>query len=312
MNKHTLYVLSLFDGFSGGQQALNRMGITDYQYYASEIDEAAIKVTQYRYHNTVQVGDVTKLKGSDFIHVNLILAGFPCQSISIAGKMKGITTVDGTIIDTLEKYLELKAQGVAMNPSALFWEFVRLYEEIKFFNPDVKFLLENVANKQWEELISHALGFQAYTINSSGLSAQNRKRNYWTNMVQSTWYLYDKNTYLSDVIPGAVAGAGIRGVARENWTYDPVHPKRKKHKGKLTIRKDHKSNCITTKPGNTGKYLTTDGEILNLTPEHCELLQTVTPGFTDVPGVTKAQRYHMIGNGWTIDVIINFLQKLEY
>ena len=310
MNKKTLYILSLFDGFSCIQQSLDRLGITDYVCYASEIDETPIKVTQFRYPKTIQVGDVTKLRGEDFKHVNLILAGFPCQNISVSGKLKGITTVDGLIIDSLELYLKLKAEGVEMNPSALFWEFVRLYEEIKVFNPDVKFLVENVTNKYWEQLISLTLGVKPYTINSSIRSAQNRKRNYWTNIVQTTWFLFDKRIYLGDVILGAVTGAGIRGVAQKHWKYNPLNPKDKKHRGKLTIRKDYKSNCITTNPNATGKYLTTDGEILNLTPEHCELLQTVTPGFTDVPGVTKAQRYHMIGNGWTIDIIVEFLQKL--
>ena len=309
MNK-PLVVLSLFDGFSGGQQALVRLGVTDYVHYASEIDEAAIKVTQFRYPKTIQVGDVTKLKGSDFKNVNLILSGSPCQSISIGGKMKGITAVDGTVIDTFEKYLELKDKGVEMNPSALFWEFVRLYEEIKVFNPYVKFLLENVSNKQWEDKISNVLSRQPYLINSSIVSAQNRKRNYWTNIVQSTWFLFDRHIHLGDVIPGAITGAGIRGVAQKNWSYDPSNPKNKKHRGKLTIRKDYKSNCITTNSGGNSKYLTQDGEILNLTPEQCEILQTVEPGFTDVPGVTKTQRYHMIGNGWTIEVIVNLLSKL--
>ena len=93
-------VLSLFDGMSCGQIALNRLNIHYDNYYASEIDKNAIKVTQHNYPNTIQVGDVTKLKGGDFPQIDLLIGGSPCQSFSFAGKRKGMTTKDN--IEILE------------------------------------------------------------------------------------------------------------------------------------------------------------------------------------------------------------------
>jgi len=77
---------------SCGQIALNRAGITYDNYYASEIDKHAIKVTQHNYPNTIQLGDITQINGSDLPPITLMFGGSPCQNLSFAGKMKGMST----------------------------------------------------------------------------------------------------------------------------------------------------------------------------------------------------------------------------
>lgn len=173
-------VLSLFDGCSGGQQALERANIKVSQYFASEIDKYAIKVTMANYPNTIQLGSVVNVKGSDLPKINMLIGGSPCQSFSFAGKRKGMSTKCNQEILTLEQYLELKEQGFEFEgQSYLFWEYVRLLNEVK----PKYFLLENVMmEERWEKIISKTLGVHPVEINSSLLSAQNRKRLYWTNI----------------------------------------------------------------------------------------------------------------------------------
>ena len=170
-------VLSLFDGMSCGQIALDQLGIPVKKYYASEIDKYAIKVTQNNYPNTIQVGDVCNLKAEDYKDVDLIQAGSPCQGFSFAGKQLAFDDPR----------------------SALFFEFIRLLKEIK----PKYFLLENVRmKKEFLEVITDQLSqcyapedvdnqflnvlgevrFEPIFINSSLLSAQSRQRYYWTNI----------------------------------------------------------------------------------------------------------------------------------
>lgn len=101
-------VLSLFDGMSCGQIALNRVGVEYDKYFASEIEKNSIKVTQHNFPNTIQMGDVSKIKASDLPQIDLIMGGSPCQSFSFAGKMKGMSTKDQRDILSLDSYLELK------------------------------------------------------------------------------------------------------------------------------------------------------------------------------------------------------------
>lgn len=173
-------VLSLFDGMSCGQQALERANIKVSQYFASEIDKYAIKVTMANYPNTIQLGSVVNVKGSDLPKIDILIGGSPCQSFSFAGKRKGMATKCNQEILTLEQYLELKEQGFEFEgQSYLFWEYVRLLNEVK----PKYFLLENVMmEERWEKIISKTLGVHPVEINSSLLSAQNRKRLYWTNI----------------------------------------------------------------------------------------------------------------------------------
>lgn len=178
-------MLSLFDGISGTQQALKNLGI-ECDYFASEIDPYAIKVTQKNFPNTVQLGDVknvqvckyqdngyiscdeylAKIKLSErfpIIHkMDLLCGGSPCQDLSIAKKDR---------------------KGLDGERSGLFFEYVRILNEVK---PKF-FILENVASMSKEakqEITSHLYGIEPVMINSALLTAQNRKRIYWVGKLQ--------------------------------------------------------------------------------------------------------------------------------
>lgn len=193
----SINVLSLFDGCSGGRQALERTGIKVNQYYASEIDKYAIKVTQANYPNTIQLGSVVDVDVSKLPKIDLLLGGSPCQSFSFAGKRKGMSTKCETEILTLNQYLELKKEGFEFEgQSYLFWEYMRILTEIRQVNPDVKFLLENVEmGEKWEKVLSKAIGVNGVHINSALVSAQNRKRIYWCNFGIKSVDLFNEVSY---------------------------------------------------------------------------------------------------------------------
>lgn len=177
-------VLSLFDGMSCGQQALERIGVKVNQYYASEIDKHAIQVTQANYPNTIQLGSVVDVDATKLPAIQLLQGGSPCQSFSFAGKRKGMATKCEVEILTLEHYLKLKKEGYEFEgQSYLFWEYMRVLTEVRVKNPNVFFLLENVEmGEKWERVLSRAIGVNGIHINSALVSAQNRKRIYWTNI----------------------------------------------------------------------------------------------------------------------------------
>jgi DNA-cytosine methyltransferase len=159
-------VLSLFDGMSCGRIALDQLGIPVETYYASEIDKYAIQVSQANYPDTIQVGDICDLDPKDYMDVDLMLAGSPCQGFSFAGKQLAFDDPR----------------------SALFFEFIRLLKAIK----PKYFLLENVRmKKEFLQVISQQVsecypeipfGIEPIFINSSLVSAQSRQRYYWTNI----------------------------------------------------------------------------------------------------------------------------------
>ena len=154
-------VLSLFDGMSCGQIALRELGFDIGNYYASEIDQHAIKQTQHNFPNTIQLGSVIDVKAKDLPKIDLCIGGSPCQGFSFAGKQLNFND----------------------ERSKLFFEFVRLWNEIKSINPDAKFLLENVnMKKEYLRVISEYLGVFPVRINSNLVSAQNRDRWYWSNI----------------------------------------------------------------------------------------------------------------------------------
>lgn len=177
-------VLSLFDGMSCGRIALQELGITPNIYYASEIDKHAIAQTQLNFPDTVQLGSVTEVDVNRLEPIDLLIGGSPCQSFSFAGKRNGMTTTEREEVCTLERYLELKEHGFEFEgQSYLFWEYMRILTDIRKYNPQVLFLLENVEmGKKWEAVLSQAIGLYGVHINSALVSAQNRKRIYWTNI----------------------------------------------------------------------------------------------------------------------------------
>lgn len=286
-NKEVFNVLSLFDGMSCGQVALNRAGIHYDNYYASEIEEPSMKVTGHNFPNTIQVGDVTKLKASDLPRIDLLIGGSPCQSFSNAGNGKGF---DGE--------------------SGLFWEYVRLLRELK----PKYFLLENVKmKKEWQDIISNQLGVQPIKINSNLVSAQNRERLYWTNIPNIT-QPEDKGIYIEDVLDSEFD---------EKYWLPERNSNLLKNKVDLTnapkvccidvynkkFKKDRKSPTLTL-PHHNSLRLLQDGRIRKLTPNECEKLQTLPLNYTNV-GIADIHRYSMIGNGWTVDVIAHIFKGLK-
>jgi DNA (cytosine-5)-methyltransferase 1/DNA (cytosine-5)-methyltransferase 3A len=165
-------VLSLFDGMSCCQLALRKLGIAVEKYYASEIDKPAMTVTNHNFPNTIQLGDVTKWEdwGIDWKSIDLVTAGFPCCSWSVAGKQLG----------------DKDPRGM------LFWTTLDIMKKVLASNPNAKFLLENVKmKKEFEQYITHhteqALGkVEKILINSALVSAQNRNRYYWHNIPNVT------------------------------------------------------------------------------------------------------------------------------
>ena len=181
-------VLSLFDGMSCGQIALRDLGFPIEVYYASEIDKFAITQTQLNFPDTVQLGDVRNIdvdKLCDEVgEFDLLLAGSPCVNLSFAGKRAGLATKDNIEILTLGQYLDLKEEGFEFEgQSYLFWELMRVLTALRRRNPNIMFLLENVEmGKKWETVLSEAIGIRGVHINSALVSAQNRKRIYWSNI----------------------------------------------------------------------------------------------------------------------------------
>jgi DNA (cytosine-5)-methyltransferase 3A len=268
-------VLSLFDGMGCGQIALNRVGIKYDKYFASEIDKYAIQVTQKNYPNTIQIGSVLDVKGSDLPKIDLLFGGSPCQSFSRAGKGEGF---DGE--------------------SRLFWEFVRVLNEVK----PTYFLLENVVmKKEWEDIITEALGVEPIEISSEKFVPQARRRLYWTNIPnvkQPDQVEYNIKDFFD--------GDGFPSSCDVNRIF-----KRKKIFNTLTatywkgIRGSGRP-AISTKEG----FLDDDRDAHRmLTPNECERLQTVPKNYTE--GVSKTQRYKMLGNGWTVDVITHIFKNIR-
>jgi len=290
-------VLSLFDGISGMQLSLKKAGIKIDNYYASEVEDSAIKITMKNFSNTIQLGDVRNITRQDLPKIWMISAGSPCQNFSMAGNRKGMVTKENIEVTTLKQYLKLKKEKFEFEgQSYLFWEFIRLLKELK----PKYFLLENVKmSPKWAYVISRETGVVPYKINSSLLTAQNRERWYWTNFPDVT-IPKDKNVLLSDVIPGAITGGGIRGQI-----------KGKKYERVLTFRKDRKANCIVTENGNTALILMKNLKKRNLTLPEAEILQTLPKNYTKVKGLSDSKRYKGIGNGWTIDVIVHLLKPIK-
>lgn len=179
-----LNICSLFDGMSCMQIALKVAGLTPMKYFASEIEKFPIKSTMTLFPNTIQIGDVRNVKGSDLGFIHILAGGSPCQSFSFAGKRKGMATKCDVEILTLDHYLELKSQNFEFEgQSYLFWEYMRILHELREINPDIKFLLENVVmGEKWQNILTKAIGINPIKINSALVSAQNRNRLYWTNI----------------------------------------------------------------------------------------------------------------------------------
>lgn len=260
-------VLSLFDGISCGQLALQRAGIKYKNYYASEIKPTAIKVTQHHFPNTIQLGDVTKLDLNKLPPIDLLIGGSPCIGFSSAGKRLNFNDPR----------------------SALFFNFLKIKDQIK----PKWFLLENVKmRKEWSNTISDYIGLQAVEINSALVSAQNRKRLYWTN-IPNVELPVDKNINLKDIFKDKVTLYRLpHGYVDEQIKEYSKYPA-----------------LVTQSPGFRYKIKVGDSEFRTLTPEECEILQTLPVGYTSI--LPKTHRYNVIGDGWTVDVISHILSYIK-
>lgn len=304
-------VLSLFDGMSCGQIALAELGVFPANYFASEVDKHAIKQTQLNFPDTKQLGSVTELDGFDLPRIDLLMGGSPCQSFSFAGKRVGMVTTDNVEITDLEQYMNLKKNGFKFEgQSYLFWEYVRILTEIRLMNPEVKFLLENVKMaKNWEKVITGVLGVEPILINSSLVSAQNRKRLYWTN-IEGVTVPEDRGILLGDVLENEVP---------EKYYLSEILCGVKKIQAKEKGR-DEKTRCLTATmykgPRNDGCTIVRDYKgwaviterLRRLTPTECARLQTVPEWYRWE--CSDTQQYKMCGNGWTVEVIKHILSNL--
>jgi DNA (cytosine-5)-methyltransferase 3A len=293
---------------SCGQIALNKLGIEYENFYSSEIDKNAKRVTQHNFPNTIQIGDVTQIKGENLPKIDLLIGGSPCQGFSFSGK--GLNFEDPR--------------------SKLFFEFVRLVKETK----PRYFLLENVKmKKEYEQVITDYLGVEPIEINSSLVSAQNRVRLYWTN-IPNIQQPEDKGIGLIDILeddekinPGAIRGRNLNKATILGRRLNE-EGKREDYNMSIPITQclevratnTNKSNCLTTVAKDNvlttmpiGRHPDAFNKKLPFryytSKEYCRL-QTVPDDYFD--GVASENQIRkMIGNGWTVDVIAHIFKNME-
>ena len=280
-------VLSLFDGISCGHIALDKAGIPINKYYASEIDKYAIKVTNKNYPETINLGDVTTVSGELFTEkIDLLIGGSPCQGFSQAGKMKNFDDPR----------------------SKLFWEYVRILQEIK----PKYFLLENVVMKQeWQDIISEALGVKPIMIDSSLTSAATRKRLYWTN-IPGVDQPEDLGITFGDIRERDVQEGSIyytdkgldwirRHEKRTGKTLRIIGDSDKMQMLEASMYKKYSSQRFFGIEDTHGlRYITVT---------ECERCMNVPDGYTDC--CSNTQRYKQLGNGWEVNTITHIFRILK-
>lgn len=288
-------VLSLFDGMSCGRIAIERAGIKVGKYYASEIDKYATKVSEANYPDIVRLGDITKWQywDIDWSSVDLVTGGFPCQAWSMAGKQLG----------------DKDERGM------LFWTMLDVMKKVREHNPNAHFLIENVKmKKEFEEYITHhteqALGdVYKILINSSLVPAQNRNRYYWTSF--ECKQPEDKKIYFGDIkehdapLNHYYTETGLEWIRRHS----------ERTGKKLRIWGDNEKCQMLEASmfkGYSGQRFfaieDTHGKRYQSLIE-CERAQTVPDNYTAY--VSNTQRYKMLGNGWTVDVIVHLLNCMQ-
>ena len=296
--KEKINVLSLFDGISCGQVALNNAGIKVNNYFASEIDKHAIKVTQNNYPNTKQIGDITKVKGTELPKIDLLMGGSPCQGFSQAGKKLNFDDPR----------------------SKLFFEYVRILKETK----PKYFLYENVVPKSKEviDIINEYLGVQPKPLNSNLKSCQDRKRLYWANFEITTpeddgILLKDIVGFSSEIPTKEETIADIKNWTRREFDVSiskrgRVRPHRLDPKksgiseiGSLTNPND---KCTTITASHAPRTYKTPFEIYELNVNECEQVQGLPIGYTNC--ISERQAKKAIGNGWTVQMITHIFNQM--
>lgn len=278
MNKG-INVLSLFDGISCGQIALQRAGIKVNNYFASEIDRHAIKVSEANYPAIIRLGDVTKWREWDLPEIDLLIAGSPCQGFSLSGK-------------------QLNFEDIR---SKLFFEFVDI---LKHYKPKY-FLLENVGmKKEYENVISDILGVKPIKINSNLVSAQNRKRLYWTN-IPNVVQPEDKKIILADILDSNESSYSYWSDAQMTKWHNHEYVRNDYYRIEPL---DGKVQCLMAQMGMNAPKIWYGNRFRWLTALEWEKLQTVPENYTS--SISESQRKKCLGNGWTVDVIAHIFSFL--
>ena len=295
-------VLSLFDGMACGRLALERANIDFEKYYASEIDKNCITVAKDNFDDIIHLGDVKNWREWELNDIDLIIGGSPCQGFANQGK-----------------HLNFDDPR-----SKLFFDFVDI---LNHYKPKF-FLLENVlmSRKQWTEIINEYMGVEGVLINSKSVSAQERKRLYWANWDVSQ--PSDKNIVLGDILTSdhdwnaaLIGGRKINPLTQKRDDSNPDVPytqtlqvKNNGEKKAYCLTTVQKDSMISNKPPksritNAFVDLKRGVDWRYFTPIECERLQTLPDGYTKA--VSDNQRFKMIGNGWTVDVIVHILECLK-
>ena len=283
-------VLSLFDGISCGQVALERAGFEVNNYYAAEVDKYAIKITQANYPNTKQMGDVTKWRewDIDWSSIDLLIGGSPCQGFSFAGKQLAFDDPR----------------------SALFFEYLNILNHIKTVNPKVNFMLENVKmKKEYLDVISGLLGVQPVFINSALVSAQNRQRYYWAN-----WEFgqpEDRGVYWGDIKEHGAPKCHYYTKKGLDWIR-----RHSERTGKELRVWPNNGKCQMLEASMFKNYsgqrffaVEDVNGLRYISLLECERAQTVPDNYTN--HVSNTQRYKALGNGWTVDVIAHIFEGMR-
>lgn len=280
--KKPVNIVSLFDGMSCGQIALERAGIKVDNYYASEIDKPAITVTKANYPDTIHVGDVTKAGVHNLPYrPKLLMGGSPCQGFSRVG-----------------------GQLAFDDPrSVLFFEYVRLLKEL---DPEY-FLLENVRMaRKHQDIISEYLNCEPIVINSSVVSGASRPRLYWTNIPFSKIIPVDVD--MDDIIDWG--DMSYNSASWHRWWVRKHHERLSKRYSTI-LNDGGKAVCLIARQVNNW-----DGNLVKnplglyrfITPVEGERLMTIPDNYTS--SVAKSHRYKMLGNGWTVDIIVQLLRGM--
>ena len=282
-------VLSLFDGMSCGQIALDKLGIKVNKYFASEIKKSAIEVTQHNYPNTIQLGDVTKIKSKDLPKIDLLIGGSPCQDFSRANKER---------------------KGVNGTKSSLFFEYIRLLKECK----PTYFLLENVIMSDYNYwFICNELNCEPVRLCGSLVSGALRDRLYWTNIPPFSYDLTgrlisqikqpkDTLTTLQSILDSGYTNKRKHtslntntGSISEKYSSNKYLKNRSETTGMLTIIYDNK------------KFLWNDN-IRTVNQNEMEKLHNIPKGYTSIVNQKKAG--DLIGDGWTVDIAKHIFKGL--
>lgn len=289
-DKEGINVLSLFDGISCGQVALERAGIKVKNYYASEIDKYAMQVTQKNFPNTIQLGDVRDINAETLPKIDLLIGGSPCQDLSRC-KNGGL--------------------GLKGDKSNLFFEYIRLLKETQ----PKYFLLENVASMKEEDKdeISKIIGCEPVMLDSSDFSAQFRKRYYWTNIKIDT-NISPVSTVLKDIMETNADEKYFYNYPLLNLNFTKpvcaIMDFKNNEMHKRIFNPAFKCSTLTTcGGGNTQKKVLDRGRARKLTPIEYERLQTLPDNYTAC--VSNTHRYTSCGNGWTVDVIAHIFKGMR-